>query len=139
MENSDFVYVKTVKLLQVFPTLYFIEILLFSFFNLEGVLFWTGWCAVISGIEGVIHHQTPLNALFFFCALFKLRHDEGVKERSFYLCLVIVYMLRTWAHIKGRLQCFFGLVLDKSLFGTNVFLFSLLIRLTNRVKVVLIA
>jgi hypothetical protein len=42
MENSDFVYVKTVKLLQVFPTLYFIEILLFSFFNLEGVLFWTG-------------------------------------------------------------------------------------------------
>jgi hypothetical protein len=39
MENSDFVYVKTVE---VFPTLYFIEILLFSFFNLEGVLFWTG-------------------------------------------------------------------------------------------------
>jgi hypothetical protein len=41
MENSDFVYVKTVKFLQVFPTLYFIEILLFSFFKLEGVLFWT--------------------------------------------------------------------------------------------------
>jgi hypothetical protein len=39
MENSDFVYVKTVKFLQVFPTLYFTEILLFSFFNLEGVCF----------------------------------------------------------------------------------------------------
>jgi hypothetical protein len=31
-------------------------------------------------------HQTPLNALFFF--VFKLRHDEGVKERSFYLCKI---------------------------------------------------
>jgi hypothetical protein len=25
---------------------------------------------------------------FFFCVLFKLRHDEGVKERSFYLCKI---------------------------------------------------
>jgi hypothetical protein len=24
----------------------------------------------------------------FFCVLFKLRHDEGVKERSFYLCKI---------------------------------------------------
>jgi hypothetical protein len=88
MENSDFVYVKTVKFFQVFPTLYFIEILLFSFFNLEGVLFWTGWCAVISAIEGVIHHQNSVKCPIFFCVLFKLRHDEGVKERSFYLCKI---------------------------------------------------
>jgi hypothetical protein len=33
MENSTFVYVKTVKFLQVFPTLYLIEIFLFSFFQ----------------------------------------------------------------------------------------------------------
>jgi hypothetical protein len=31
-------------------------------------------------------HQTPLNALFF--CVFKLHHDEGVKERSFYLCKI---------------------------------------------------
>jgi hypothetical protein len=49
----------------------------------------TGWCAVIPGVERVIPLITPLS----LCSVV-----EGVKVSSFYLCLVIFYMLRTWTY-----------------------------------------
>jgi hypothetical protein len=54
--------------------------------------------AIIPGVEEVTHHcpTNPAVLSRFLCIPFKIRHVQGVKEYCFYLCLLIVYMLRTF-------------------------------------------
>jgi hypothetical protein len=68
---------------------------------------------IIPGVEGVTADKPSR----FLCVPFKIRHVEGVKEYCFYLCLLIIYMLRTFRFLY---LCFHFIIFFESYKQLNI-------------------